>query len=41
MTVNVQISRVVVTGIGAFTPLGMDMNSTWENLIDGKSGASL
>jgi 3-oxoacyl-[acyl-carrier-protein] synthase II len=28
----------VVTGIGALTPLGLDMPSTWENLIAGKSG---
>ncbi len=30
--------RVVVTGIGALTPLGLDMESTWENGIAGKSG---
>jgi 3-oxoacyl-[acyl-carrier-protein] synthase II len=29
---------VVVTGIGAFTPLGSDMPTTWQNLIAGKSG---
>ncbi|MFB7129680.1 beta-ketoacyl-[acyl-carrier-protein] synthase II [Kitasatospora xanthocidica] len=29
---------VVVTGIGAFTPLGADAASTWENLVAGKSG---
>ncbi len=28
----------MVTGIGAFTPLGLDMASTWENLVAGKSG---
>jgi 3-oxoacyl-[acyl-carrier-protein] synthase II len=33
-----QINRVVVTGIGAFTPLGLDMPTTWQNLIAGKSG---
>ncbi|MCL4535904.1 MAG: beta-ketoacyl-ACP synthase II [Bacteroidetes bacterium] len=31
--------RVVVTGFGAITPLGLDANSTWEALITGKSGA--
>jgi len=31
-------NRVVVTGIGALTPLGLDMASTWEGLIAGKSG---
>ncbi|MBI4304519.1 MAG: beta-ketoacyl-ACP synthase II [Chloroflexi bacterium] len=30
--------RVVVTGIGALTPLGLDMNTTWQGLIEGKSG---
>jgi 3-oxoacyl-[acyl-carrier-protein] synthase II len=29
---------VVVTGIGALTPLGLDMASTWDNLLAGKSG---
>ncbi len=31
-------SRVVVTGIGILCPLGLDMASTWESLINGKSG---
>jgi 3-oxoacyl-[acyl-carrier-protein] synthase II len=31
--------RVVVTGIGALTPLGNDAETFWENLIAGKSGA--
>ncbi len=30
--------RVVVTGLGATTPLGGDVNTTWSNLIAGKSG---
>lgn len=30
--------RVVVTGIGAVTPLGNDVNETWQNIIAGKSG---
>ena len=29
---------MVVTGIGALTPLGMDLDTTWKNLIAGKSG---
>jgi 3-oxoacyl-[acyl-carrier-protein] synthase II len=37
-TINGQVSRVVVTGIGAFTPLGLNMEKTWENLIAGRSG---
>jgi len=32
--------RVVVTGIGAVTPLGLDMASTWDALINGKSGVA-
>ncbi|MGE8079520.1 beta-ketoacyl-ACP synthase II [Peribacillus loiseleuriae] len=30
--------RVVVTGIGAVTPLGNDAKTTWENILEGKSG---
>lgn len=30
--------RVVVTGIGAVTPLGNDANTTWENVINSQSG---
>ncbi|MHA6759772.1 beta-ketoacyl-[acyl-carrier-protein] synthase family protein [Streptacidiphilus sp. PAMC 29251] len=32
---------VVVTGIGAFTPLGADAASTWEGLVTGRSGVRL
>ena len=31
--------RVVITGLGAVTPLGNDVETTWTNLISGKSGA--
>ena len=31
--------RVVVTGLGLVTPLGADVETTWANLIAGKSGA--
>jgi 3-oxoacyl-[acyl-carrier-protein] synthase II len=32
--------RVVITGLGAVTPLGNDVETTWRNLIAGKSGAA-
>jgi 3-oxoacyl-[acyl-carrier-protein] synthase II len=32
--------RVVVTGLGAVTPLGNDVESSWEGLIAGRSGAA-
>ncbi|MGL5719514.1 MAG: beta-ketoacyl-ACP synthase II [Alphaproteobacteria bacterium] len=32
--------RVVVTGLGAVSPLGSDLKTTWDNLIRGKSGIS-
>jgi 3-oxoacyl-[acyl-carrier-protein] synthase II len=30
--------RVVVTGLGATTPLGGDVPRTWDGLLAGKSG---
>ncbi|HET6252460.1 MAG TPA: beta-ketoacyl-ACP synthase II [Puia sp.] len=33
------MNRVVVTGLGAVTPLGNDPRSFWEGLIAGRSGA--
>ena len=35
-----QQKRVVVTGLGALTPLGNNVNEFWNNLIEGKSGAA-
>src|SRR5579885_866088 len=32
--------RVVVTGLGMVTPLGADVDTTWKNILDGKSGAA-
>ena len=32
--------RVVITGLGATTPLGGDVASSWQNLLAGKSGIS-
>ena len=31
--------RVVITGLGAVTPLGNDVPTTWSNVIAGRSGA--
>jgi 3-oxoacyl-[acyl-carrier-protein] synthase II len=31
-------SRVVITGMGILSPLGLDLASTWQGLIAGKSG---
>ncbi|WP_077623065.1 beta-ketoacyl-ACP synthase II [Sediminibacillus massiliensis] len=30
--------RVVITGMGAITPVGNDMNTMWQSILDGKSG---
>ncbi|RUO25642.1 beta-ketoacyl-[acyl-carrier-protein] synthase II [Aliidiomarina minuta] len=32
--------RVVVTGMGMVTPLGLDAATTWSGLLDGRSGAA-
>ena len=34
-----ELKRVVVTGIGALTPLGNTAEESWENIKAGKSGA--
>jgi len=33
------MKRVVVTGMGAITPLGNSVSELWENIVAGKSGA--
>lgn len=35
-----QLKRVVVTGLGALTPIGNNIEEYWEGLISGKSGAA-
>jgi len=36
-----ELKRVVVTGLGALTPIGNTVNEYWEALLAGKSGAAL
>ncbi len=35
-----QLKRVVVTGIGALTPIGNNKEAYWNGLVNGKSGAA-
>lgn len=35
-----ELKRVVVTGLGALTPIGNDVETYWQNLLAGKSGAA-
>jgi 3-oxoacyl-[acyl-carrier-protein] synthase II len=35
-----ELKRVVVTGLGALTPIGNTLQEYWDNLIAGKSGAA-
>jgi 3-oxoacyl-[acyl-carrier-protein] synthase II len=32
--------RIVVTGVGAVTPVGQDASASWQSLLDGKSGVA-
>ncbi len=36
-----ELKRVVITGLGALTPLGNNLNDYWNGLINGVSGAAL
>lgn len=36
-----QTKRIVVTGIGALTPIGNSLDAYWESLINGVSGADM
>ena len=36
--INGNRTRVVITGMGAVTPLGNDLDSTWQGLINGVCG---
>jgi len=35
-----QLKRVVVTGLGALSPIGNNAQTFWQNLLEGKSGAA-
>ena len=35
-----ELKRVVVTGLGAITPIGNDVDTTWDNALNGVSGAA-
>ncbi len=39
-TKTMELKRVVVTGLGAVTPLGNSPEETWQNMVAGKSGAA-
>ena len=36
-----ELRRVVITGLGALTPIGNDLQTYWKNLLSGVSGAGL
>ena len=33
--------RVVITGIGVLSPIGIDLDTFWNSLVEGKSGIDL
>jgi 3-oxoacyl-[acyl-carrier-protein] synthase II len=40
IVMSTPVTDVVVTGLGATTPLGGDVASTWDALLAGRSGVS-
>ena len=36
-----ELKRVVVTGLGALTPIGNNIEEYWNGLVNGVSGANL
>ena len=38
MTRGKEKNRVVISGLGLVTPLGNEVATTWQNLLEGKSG---
>ena len=37
-TITKELNRVVITGLGAITPLGLSVEETWAGLVAGRSG---
>src|SRR5699024_9250780 len=35
-----KLKRVVITGLGALTPIGDNIQEYWKGLVDGKSGSA-
>ena len=38
MRKTIEIKRVVVTGLGMTTSLGLNVSETWNAMMEGKSG---
>src|SRR3972149_5745798 len=41
MDSHIKKNRVVVTGLGIITPIGIGVDEFWESIINGKSGISM
>ncbi len=39
-TITTMLHRVVITGLGALTPVGNDIPGLWQNVLAGRSGAA-
>ena len=33
-----EAKRIVITGIGVISPVGLDVDTMWQNLVAGRSG---
>ncbi|MEO6685881.1 MAG: beta-ketoacyl synthase N-terminal-like domain-containing protein, partial [Dyadobacter sp.] len=40
MKINKELNRVVITGLGALTPIGNNVDDFWKSLINGVSGSA-
>ena len=38
---KIELKRVVITGMGAITPLGNSVDEFWKNIAAGKSGVDM